>query len=282
MGTVMNGNVWSGACVNGKVVSGLAKNGVVFYKREIPTPSVYKRRIMIGDNLRNRTIYADFPIDYYKNLDKRNLDILGNEYIVCNNREANENIFPIFVEWIDDSKLLGDYNEYYSGGGGLTDVKYHKSPDTQVETIVNQGKVEDNADYIVTSILEDNESYRHVYIEDPNIRPLEIGDVITENTIFYFTFPDNLYDNKTIDWSSLIFDTTGSGGTIYMSTGNLGTDYMIYGYFASYSMTAIYQYNNGLRVNSSYVKCGSDGTGQVSNVHETLSKYVLVDTTTLG
>lgn len=34
MGTIINGNKWSGACVNGNVVSGLVKNGAVFYKRE--------------------------------------------------------------------------------------------------------------------------------------------------------------------------------------------------------------------------------------------------------
>ena len=35
MGTVVNGNIWSGACVAGKEITGLVKNGVVFYKREI-------------------------------------------------------------------------------------------------------------------------------------------------------------------------------------------------------------------------------------------------------
>lgn len=34
MGTIINGNKWSGACVNGNIVSGLVKNGAVFYKKE--------------------------------------------------------------------------------------------------------------------------------------------------------------------------------------------------------------------------------------------------------
>ena len=63
MGTVMNGKKWAGACVNGKTVSGLAKNGVVFYRMPVST---YRRRIMVGDNLSNRTIFQDFPDGFYK------------------------------------------------------------------------------------------------------------------------------------------------------------------------------------------------------------------------
>ena len=37
MGTVVNGNKWTGACVNGNIVSGLVKNGIVFYKKNIDT-----------------------------------------------------------------------------------------------------------------------------------------------------------------------------------------------------------------------------------------------------
>lgn len=32
MGTIINGNKWSGACVNGNIVSGLVKNGAVFFR----------------------------------------------------------------------------------------------------------------------------------------------------------------------------------------------------------------------------------------------------------
>ena len=66
MGTVMNGNVWAGACVNGKVVSGLAKNGIVFYRKPVST---YKRRIMVGDNIAGKNIYSDVDFsdfDYIK------------------------------------------------------------------------------------------------------------------------------------------------------------------------------------------------------------------------
>lgn len=33
MGTVVNGNKWTGACVDGNIVSGLVKNGIVFYRK---------------------------------------------------------------------------------------------------------------------------------------------------------------------------------------------------------------------------------------------------------
>ena len=84
MGTIINGNKWAGACVNGNVVSGLVKNGAVFYKKENLTPRIYKRRIMVGDNLKGQTIYFDFPDDYY--LIRGDDSDSGNHFLIlCDN-----------------------------------------------------------------------------------------------------------------------------------------------------------------------------------------------------
>ena len=98
MGTVMNGKKWAGACVNGKTVSGLVKNGVVFYRKPVST---YRRRIMVGDNLSNRTIFQDFPDGFYKSgmsdgeqfnlIESNNINIYeyyngGSYNVYCGNR----------------------------------------------------------------------------------------------------------------------------------------------------------------------------------------------------
>lgn len=79
MGTVTNGKKWAGACVNGKVVSGLVKNSVVFYRKPVST---YKRRIMVGDNLKGLTIYNDMKSGYYSVLNEYYPDNYGNENFI--------------------------------------------------------------------------------------------------------------------------------------------------------------------------------------------------------
>ena len=74
MGTVFNAKKWKGACVKGKKVCGLVKTGVLFFKSDNYTPPIskkYKSRIVVGDNLRNKKIYADFPNNYILELRDR-------------------------------------------------------------------------------------------------------------------------------------------------------------------------------------------------------------------
>lgn len=285
MGTVVNGNVWAGACVDGNIVSGLVKNGVVFYKKDT-TPSVlYKRRIMVGDNLKGLQIFLEqYPDNFYDILFES--DGEGTTIIVeCNNGDSDIEIYneATYDNSTDELVLVSGEIRNWLLWGGTTNIYDFDLTTDPIEVTVNSPKqVHDNMDYIVTNIDNTSAGYRCLFIEDSNIRPLQVGDIVTENTVFYFAFPDNLYEDETIDWSSSVFDTTGSAGSIYMSMVNFGSDYTIYGYFGSYSMTTIYQYNNGLQSNVSYIVCGNAGTGQVSSINENLSKYILVDTTTLG
>lgn len=57
-----------------------------------------------------------------------------------------------------------------------------------VENITHRFPYDDNAP------VGDETSYRAFYIEDENIRPLEVGDVIGPETKFYFTLPDNIFE----------------------------------------------------------------------------------------
>ncbi len=40
--------------------------------------------------------------------------------------------------------------------------------------------------------VTDCQAYRHIYIKDPNIRPLKVGDTLKNGTKLYFNIPDNI------------------------------------------------------------------------------------------
>lgn len=166
MGTVVNGNIWSGACVAGKEITGLVKNGVVFYKREIPTPSVYKRRIMVGDSLNSKILYITLPTDF----------------VVQNNETIIET---------DTYNAIAKTTNSADTGTPNVDLCYVSSEFTFVG-LIGKTQYEIPSDFgTVTSIIDTDDAYRHLYIEDPNIRPLQVGDIIVSNTKFYFNVPDD-------------------------------------------------------------------------------------------
>lgn len=226
---------------------------------------VYKRRIMVGDNLDNRTIYFTFPDDYVPTT----IGTMGHAIISGQYSSIWEQ--PYSNDPMDTEILI-------SGLGLLRTI--YKPKDSSAKLTSTDIGVEEIGE--VTAIDDSNPSYRHCYIEDSNIRPIQVGDVIGNDTKFYFTFPDDLYADTRVDWSSQIFNTTGSSGFIYMSMGHMGDDYTIYGYFANTAMETIYQYTNGSIVNKSFITCGSQAVGEVDSVDDYLGKYVLVDKRTLG
>lgn len=40
--------------------------------------------------------------------------------------------------------------------------------------------------------VTDCQAYRHIYIEDPKIRPLKVGDALKNGTKLYFNIPDDI------------------------------------------------------------------------------------------
>lgn len=225
----------------------------------------YKRRIMVGDNLDNRTIYFTFPDDYVPTT----IGTMGHAIISGQYSSIWEQ--PYSNDPMDTEILI-------SGLGLLRTI--YKPKDSSAKLTSTDIGVEEIGE--VTAIDDSNPSYRHCYIEDSNIRPIQVGDVIGNDTKFYFTFPDDLYTDTRVDWSSQIFNTTGSSGFIYMSMGHMGDDYSIYGYFANTAMETIYQYTGNNITNKSFIACGSQAVGEVDSVDDYLGKYVLVDKRTLG
>lgn len=185
MGTVMNGKKWAGACVNGKTVSGLVKNGVVFYKKSSIS---YKRRIMIGDNLSGKTIFQDFPDGFFL------VDFSWDTSRVL----INSNDIDIY-EKLDS---MGFYEIYC---GGYSNLMYRCDVTGAMPTTKKDVKLGSYSNAIVTEVNE-NEAYRHIFIEDENIRPVQVGDVITRNTRFYFTIPDDIFSKTNIETNPIRLD----------------------------------------------------------------------------
>ena len=71
MGTIINGNKWSGACVNGNVVSGLVKNGAVFYKKN--QQGYFLIEYTDISDIKSESKYSDFSL--LNNFTKNNSNI---------------------------------------------------------------------------------------------------------------------------------------------------------------------------------------------------------------
>lgn len=271
MGTIINGNKWSGVCINGNIVSGLVKNGAVFYKKN--QQELYKRRIMVGDNLSYKTIYCDFPENYYQiiseeigmgNQRKVIISDVATTYIVENNLSPNFEVRVINgIHW---------QNNIYNYKNGVLETNLNSLP------LENFGSV---------ATINDNQAYRYIYIEDSNIRPLQVGDVITRNTKFYFTIPDNIFEQLPQGSDDVII--LNNGEPISLNVGSFSSNI----YFNTTSgmdsnMNIMVVINNKLMVNKSTMQNisynGDYFEGTVSEVNNSSPVYsmILVDTTTLG
>lgn len=276
MGTVMNGKKWAGACVNGKTVSGLVKNGVVFYKKSSIS---YKRRIMIGDNLSGKTIFQDFPDGFFL------VDFSWDTSRVL----INSNDIDIY-EKLDS---MGFYEIYC---GGYSNLMYRCDVTGAMPTTKKDVKLGSYSNAIVTEVNE-NEAYRHIFIEDENIRPLKVGDIITDNTVFYFTFPDDFHvdiqsmTDENRDKNFIELDD-GSDYVLAYVVDEYRVDFFTNNFSAQdYGVCYAYDRNTGIRINLSSKLAkditdpwGNPFTGTVTMVDKNNEAYqhILVDATTLG
>lgn len=252
MGTVKNGVKWSGACVNGKKVGGLVKNGVVFYKKT--RQEIYKRRIMVGDDLGSKTLYLDLPESFQ----------------VTASKQFVETDISNYIEKTLQSVETGQPNVQLSDANNFTFVnligKDQYTVPTGFGTVVNTYPADD--------------AYRRIYIEDHNVRPLRVGDKIEIGTKFYFNFPDNFADELGWDESMDYRVETTDGDTLFAISGVgavIGSTVFI--------MT-IYSDDNsplGFFRNESSATATDLGNVEVGSIQGPyFDKYIMVDTTTLG
>ena len=271
MSTVVNGNIWTGACVNGKVVSGLVKNGAVFYKKQLI--DLYKRRVMVGDNLRNKVVYGDFKMGYYVTL--MNAD--EEDSITCNN-----NHLDTVYEYITSDYCSVD-NDMRDSSSNLSLYEYDATNGTEI--LNNNSLIKNDKDYIVSEII-DNATYRHLFIKDPNIRPIQVGDKLVSGTKLYFVYPDNLVFS-----SSEYFII----GDIYINSELVMESYDFCSAFYSPSPLVERLYCNGITVfsktdgilknNDSFLQIDLGAENSyivITSVDTFYNKYVFVDITTLG
>ena len=272
--TNFNGVELTNIYYNGTEISKMYCNGVLVFEKG---PTIYKRRIMVGDNLSAKTIFQDFPDDFYKN----DISYGSTRNIVISN---DINVYESMDE--------GGFYEVMCGDSYI--YRYDLISGTVMQKQdVNVGSYS-NAN--VTSITE-NEAYRCLFIEDENIRPLEVGDVIVEDTILYFTVPDDFDDPYSQTDTLIVVDNSPTDKSIsYQGIGGTHTGYRI-GIGTPFSITSSKENNTifftgDIFINKSSIRVGDlrnvaytiDFTGTVTSVESDniICQYILVDTTTLG
>ena len=150
-----------------------------------PIKEYYKRRIMVGDVLAGRTLYADFPDDF---INIAELDVTYADRSICEyNNSSSTALGNRIHEYLDDPYAYG----IYVGATGYGETIYLYNLETnKLEVNENKYKMSDTVQDVTE--VTDCQAYRHIYIKDPKIRPLKVGDALKNGTKLYFNIPDNI------------------------------------------------------------------------------------------
>ena len=279
--TNFNGTELTNIYYNGTEISKMYCNGVLVFEKG---PTVYKRRIMVGDNLRNKNIYGDFSENF------------SNELINYYSGSSNGNIFIAPVN--SDTTVINKFHDMYgrTPAGDTVRVEFSDEHmfyclhfDETVE-INNIFSMPSDIDYEVGEVSEDSPTYRHLYIEDNKIRPIQEGDVITENTKIYFTWPDNLNPTNGGGQTDAIINFNVVFHIVYKYDG-FNNKFNIEAVSWLSSEEKVVLFDQELDINKSYLDLnefveGAAISGTISFEGGTLPievlNGILVDTTTLG
>ena len=158
---------------------GIKRRSSIYY----PIKEYYKRRIMVGDILGNKTLYADFPDNF---VDITNLNETTDNRIICE-YNSTSTLNTRIQEYTDTSFEYG----IYVGATALSNNIYFYNLETnKLGVNKNEYKMSDTVQDVTE--VTDCQAYRHIYIKDPNIRPLKVGDALKNGTKLYFNIPDNI------------------------------------------------------------------------------------------
>ena len=283
---------------NGTELDKVYMNNVLVFEKSKP---IYKRRIMAGDNLRNKTVYQTFPHGYKLNLKRPSTGEIS--FIVTG---ANDFYFSKNITVDGHETIIG-----YSNINNIEDnngILYQSNSNTEN---FHDLQFKDSSDIIVTSIVDNStrfstpssDPYRYIYIEDTNIRPIQIGDNLKNATI-YLSIPDDAYnytteeigfisatsdgnesDTHVLSFSSSHF-TNGDELISYLYIDSAYDDPCKYSYDKeTYDIAAgVHPYENYSGINKSVIYLQKDTDIIVSNINKSNYLYplILVDTTTLG
>lgn len=160
---------------------GIKRRSSIYY----PIKEYYKRRIMVGDVLAGRTLYADFPDDF---INIAELDVTHADRSICEyNNSSSTALGNRIHEYLDDPYSYG----IYVGATVYGKIIYFYNLETnKLEVNKNEYKMSDTVQDVTE--VTDCQAYRHIYIKDPKIRPLKVGDVLKNRTKLYFNIPDNI------------------------------------------------------------------------------------------
>ena len=219
---------------------------------------IYKRRIMVGDNLDNRTIYFTFPDDYVPTT----IGTMGHAIISGQYSSIWEQ--PYSNDPMDTEILI-------SGLGLLRTI--YKPKDSSAKLTSTDIGVEEIGE--VTAIDDSNPSYRHCYITDPHLKPLQVGDKLVNGTKLYFNFPDDFSSKLSESESYNIVDEYGDT-IIYISKNIVQTQFS--------DLDFIYLNDSGVgEFTNKSVTTFDAFSSTVSQIEGDLfQQYVFVDKTTLG
>lgn len=158
---------------------GIKRKSSIYY----PIKEYYKRRIMVGDILGNKTLYADFPDNF---VDITNLNETTDNRIICE-YNSTSTLNTRIQEYTDTTFEYG----IYVGATALSNNIYFYNLETnKLGVNKNEYKMSDTVQDVTE--VTDCQAYRHIYIKDPNIRPLKVGDALKNGTKLYFNIPDNI------------------------------------------------------------------------------------------
>lgn len=229
---------------------------------------IYKRRIMVGDDLDNRTIYFTFPDDYVPTT----IGTMGHAIISGQYSSIWEQ--PSSNDPMDTEILIS--------GLGLLRTIYNPKNSSAKLTSTDIG-VEEIGE--VTAIDDINPSYRHCYITNPYLKPLQVGDAIGGNAEIYFNFPDSLHSQLAdLDDDTLLLevdnvprlryfiDTETNNQTYHSISDNRITgehEITIYSFNATTSKVIRNESHSGLRLPSILQT--------VTYINEQIQPYMMID-----
>lgn len=241
--------------------------------------SYEKRFIQIGDNLNDEIIYCDLndiPWHSFKDNNTGNFITTDSNSILLSTPSNNETRTATIE---------------YKIGTNTSEVLLKSTYDNH--GAINSAVKQLSSDFgIVSEIDTNNIGYPLVSIKNPNIRQIQVGDKITNNTKFYFKFPNNInkYISTNISLFSYIFTVQGEGsgykaGLWVFNEDGLATTgeqkISLVGEGWSPIKKDIYKYESNKNVINETEYTFIENFGKINEIDNELSKYVLVDITTL-
>ena len=158
---------------------GIKRRSSIYY----PIKEYYKRRIMVGDILGNKTLYADFPNNF---VDITNLNETTDNRTICE-YNSTSTLNTRIQEYTDTAF---EYGIYVGATASSNNIYFYNLETNKLEVNKNKYKMSDKVQDVTE--VTDCQAYRHIYIKDPNIRPLKVGDALKNGTKLYFNIPDNI------------------------------------------------------------------------------------------